>query len=482
VDPAILDYESESDDIGAEVASRTEVAVASPVSMETDPTSSSSVQQSSTLDPVYYQCRAARTSSHRDTLVSLNIDGTSGKRVISQAASFGTFEDHPGIQDTFHGTRILKGNTTVNQSISMYFDPSKMVCISCEKEHNIVTRKPLVVLFSDQNFVPSLPANQEACINIVRVENASLHELFDLAFEIFGNITLPEGSIFMYGSASFLGRCGTSLYARSWVEVVARTSSNWRGVRICPLIPLVVSPCPGTLIREIQELSTWFDTVYDNNCECLHESWAALVAALDNCSSGATTLANMDTYKVVLPSSLSSAALDGCTTFCSQSSRPITFGGLSKDNCCELLSSLLNLIFKDFRACSDPESYLVRVNSKLENKHTETGEQTVVLAGASNLKYSARHFSDTNFTFVDISTPGWTANPHNIARLTAEVEHRVKEGAKAFVFDLLGNSSVRYEQFDGTVAAGPPWGSARELSLSPLTRRGDPPPSWPRGG
>jgi hypothetical protein len=30
--------------------------------------------------------------------------------------------------------------------------------------------------------------------------------------------------------------------------------------------------------------------------------------------------------------------------------------------------------------------------------------------------------------------------------------------------------------FNWTVAAGPPWGSARELSLSPLTRRGDPPP------
>jgi hypothetical protein len=28
-----------------------------------------------------------------------------------------------------------------------------------------------------------------------------------------------------------------------------------------------------------------------------------------------------------------------------------------------------------------------------------------------------------------------------------------------------------------SVAAGPPWGSARELSLSPLTRRGDPPPT-----
>ncbi len=71
----------------------------------------------------------------------------------------------------------------------------------------------------------------------------------------------------------------------------------------------------------------------------------------------------------------------------------------------------------------------------------------MVLAGASNLKYSARHFSDTDFTFVDVSTPGWTANPLNIARLAAEVEHRVKEGAKAFVFDLLGNSSVRMKFF-----------------------------------
>ncbi len=33
-----------------------------------------------------------------------------------------------------------------------------------------------------------------------------------------------------------------------------------------------------------------------------------------------------------------------------------------------------------------------------------------------------------------------------------------------------------------TVAARPPWGSARELSLSPLTRRGDPSPPGPGEG
>ncbi len=77
---------------------------------------------------------------------------------------------------------------------------------------------------------------------------------------------------------------------------------------------------------------------------------------------------------------------------------------------------------------------------------------TPLSASSSNLRYSARHFVDSDLSFGDISTPSWTANPPNIARLVAEVKQRVKDGAKAFVFDLLGNSSVRYEQFDGTTS------------------------------
>ncbi len=129
-----------------------------------------------------------------------------------------------------------------------------------------------MVLFSDQNFVPSLPAASGFCINIVRIENAALHELYETAVEIFGNTTLPEGSIFMFGSASHLGRCGTSIYAKNWVEVVALTRSYWRGVRICPLVPLLLSVCPGTLSRELNQIATWYDHVYDNNTEGVHDS------------------------------------------------------------------------------------------------------------------------------------------------------------------------------------------------------------------
>jgi hypothetical protein len=48
----------------------------------------------------------------------------------------------------------------------------------------------------------------------------------------------------------------------------------------------------------------------------------------------------------------------------------------------------------------------------------------------------------------------------------------------------LGTCSAHCIYYMGldSVAAGPPWGSARELSLSPLTRRGTPPPPGPGEG
>jgi hypothetical protein len=52
-------------------------------------------------------------------------------------------------------------------------------------------------------------------------------ELFELAAEMFGNVTLAEGSIFLFGSVSHLSRNGTSIYARDWTEVVALSSRTW---------------------------------------------------------------------------------------------------------------------------------------------------------------------------------------------------------------------------------------------------------------
>jgi hypothetical protein len=103
------------------------------------------------------------------------------------------------------------------------------------------------------------------------VENSSLLELYEMALEMFGGMSFPEGSVFLFGSVSHLSRSGMSLYARDWTEVVALCTVKWRSVRICPLIPLITSECPGLIVRELCELTNWYSNVYDSNPLGFHE-------------------------------------------------------------------------------------------------------------------------------------------------------------------------------------------------------------------
>ncbi len=105
-------------------------------------------------------------------------------------------------------------------------DPAKLCCVSCDTEHSIIGKEPFVVMFSDQNFVPTLNCAVKECISVVRIENCSLLELYEVALEMFENVNLPEGSVFLFGSVSYLGRTGTSIYARDWSEVVALCTSK----------------------------------------------------------------------------------------------------------------------------------------------------------------------------------------------------------------------------------------------------------------
>jgi hypothetical protein len=79
---------------------------------------------------------------------------------------------------------------------------------------------------------------------------------------------------------------------------------------------------------------------------------------MDACSTGTAPLDNMESYKIILPGSLQCRTLNTPVTFCSSNSRLMTFSGLTKDRCDELLGSLLNCVFKNFRASSRPEAYL----------------------------------------------------------------------------------------------------------------------------
>jgi hypothetical protein len=45
---------------------------------------------------------------------------------------------------------------------------------------------------------------------VVRLEDASLEDLMDIVLEIFDGMLLPEGSVFLFGSDSYLHRAGVT--------------------------------------------------------------------------------------------------------------------------------------------------------------------------------------------------------------------------------------------------------------------------------
>jgi lysophospholipase L1-like esterase len=127
----------------------------------------------------------------------------------------------------------------------------------------------------------------------------------------------------------------------------------------------------------------------------------------------------------------------------------VTFKGLSKDHYSELLSLLLGCTYEKFRACLRPEAYFERADDiKILS---EDNEQKVMLVGASNLRHSVPHFAGTGACVIDHTIPGWTPSPENVAGMVKNIEAGPGTGVP-FIFDLLGNSSLRFEQFDGTTA------------------------------
>jgi hypothetical protein len=145
VDEQLLEYDSDESAVQQHLVAQIQSDSASMDTESQQHTDTKAAADSNTnviLDDMYHQCRASRISVHRDNLVSICPDGTFGKKIISQAVPVGSFEDHNGIETTFRGSRILKGNVSVNQSLSSSFDPSNLNCVCCKSEHPIIGVKP----------------------------------------------------------------------------------------------------------------------------------------------------------------------------------------------------------------------------------------------------------------------------------------------------------------------------------------------------
>jgi hypothetical protein len=67
------------------------------------------------------------------------------------------------------------------------------------------------------------------------------------------------------------------------------------------------------------------------------------------------------------------------------------------------------------------------------------------------MKHCARSLEASGVPTEQITIPGWMCSPENVKKMMDEMETKSLD-AGAFVFDLLSNSTLRFEQFDGTMS------------------------------
>ena len=300
----------------------------------------------------HHQCSAARRAALRVEAISISADATFGTTVTAEPELVGTLNPpgDVGVLRTYHGARSTRAGQTINQSISVSFDPSSLICFTCPTEHKVITMdKPGVMMLSDQNFVPVWPGTvPEGCVSIIRVDNPTLIELSEFFDEIFGNTVLPEGTVLLVGSTSYLHRVGVGAYAREWTRLVGESGRRWPGVRVGPLIPIIREDMPGNVSREIIELAFWYHRMYTGMIHGLTGPWTMLVNKLIAFSAGGTCLTSPDNYTLSLPSSLDENSSTKPITYCCNSSRPSLLKKFDQGTICELLHAMLSSLERDF--------------------------------------------------------------------------------------------------------------------------------------
>ena len=402
------------------------------------------------LGACYSQCSSAREASIKTVSTDIDSEGQFIGTGPSNYSSIGSL-DRKGdeyVTKTFHGARFTKGQQTVNECISLTFDPATLVCVTCKTEHNIIPTdgRPLAIVVSDQNFVTKIgSAEDNSCIPVVRLENATLSELVDLSLEIFHNVSIKAGSIFIIGSGSFLFRGGASAYANEWLKCLKRFSARWDQVHICPLIPILSEDCPGSLSRDLIELATWLAKSYSDNTSGLLDCWSALIHTVRCNSAGSTPLTCADVVKLAMPVSITSTE-QYAHHFQFNSSCPAALLAQDRKTSEELVLVLIQTINRDFSVRFDPGTMLARSTTMAEGSK---GRHLVVV-GASNMKRTVPMLAAAGYTVTDLTESGWVASPDNISKLISSLSMLSIPKDFKVVFDLLGNASFRFKQFDGS--------------------------------
>jgi hypothetical protein len=318
----------------------------------------------------------------------------------------------------------------------------------CDSEHQVFALdRPFAICVTDQHFVSNMSGNSHNCIPVARLENGSLDDLADLAFELLEHHKPPPGSIIMLCSGSHLAEVGVTAYCSDWVNLVHRIGNKWREVTVCPLPPLFQGSMELGLVRELTQLATWLKKVYDTSPAGLHDLWATVVSGLDkSCLESGEVIGEVISTRVPLPRDLRSAKL-APVLFTYNSAGPVSIVFLNRKVITELVTVLICTIRRDFGFFNDPEVILARDSVQDINESSFSG--TLVVIGGSNMRSLLPYLSSSGLRPIDLTCPGFIPSPDALVALKEKIDTLTVPKNSVAVLDLAGNITHRYKQFDG---------------------------------
>jgi hypothetical protein len=124
----------------------------------------------------------------------------------------------------------------------------------------------------------------------------------------------------------------------------------------------------------------------------------------------------------------------------------------------ELLFALLNSLNRNLNADLNPNLIVANSwvtdpgNALPEEPPLQTGKKKLIIAGASNMRRLVPALKLSGYEVTDLTVPSWLATPGNVEMLADRITSLSVDPGTVIVLELFGNSTIRYRQFDGTMA------------------------------
>jgi len=399
-------------------------------------------QTAGQLPAQYDRVRAARKHAFRATVL-----GGIGAFPRQHAVAY---PDNVGHIDVAGDARHLACQNVHSlrdkKNFSLSFNPAALECLGCAEKHKLIRGDiPVVVVASDHNFSPVLPAALgKECVSIIRVEDGKLSEILELFRDIFREHIrpvgqLPPGSVVLLGSLSHLSMYGLQHYTDELVRTMTILGSEIGvGTTIIPYVPIPLAGVGADdVIRELLDFDCWLGGSGLGDVVCLPETrdlfW-------ELAGTNSVTLLDAGSRTYFMPTSVRNPRKQRFVSgpICP----PATMAPLSKEDesaivCC-LLSELSNLLSLKL----DTSPNFARGGAA---PRVELAERRVAILGASHAKRLSALAGESGIVLL----PRWAPDTDTVREIVAEIAELKLTSNDILVVDIFSNMIYMGTDEDG---------------------------------